>query len=53
MYHDISCRTESTRWDTYIGNTYLEAKISHKVYIVAGLKFGEKEDSVLVIFKEL
>jgi hypothetical protein len=34
-----------------MGNAYLEAYMSKKVYIVAGPKFGEREGLILVISK--
>jgi hypothetical protein len=40
-------------WATDIGNAYLEAKTSEKVYIEAGPEFGELEGHVLVIVKAL
>jgi hypothetical protein len=40
-------------WATDIGNAYLEAKTSEKVFIVAGPEFGELEGHTLVIFKAL
>jgi hypothetical protein len=40
-------------WATNIGNTYLEAETSKKVFIIAGPKFGELEGHTLVIFKAL
>ena len=40
-------------WATDIGNAYLEAKTTEKVYILAGPEFGELENHVLVIFKSL
>ena len=40
-------------WATDIGNAYLEAETSEKVYIIAGPEFGSRENHVLVIFKAL
>jgi hypothetical protein len=40
-------------WSTDIGNAYLEAKTSEKVYIIAGAEFGDLEGHVLVIHKAL
>jgi hypothetical protein len=40
-------------WATDIGNAYLEALTAEKVYIIAGLKFGEVEGHSLVIIKAL
>jgi hypothetical protein len=41
-------------WATNIGNAYLEAKTSEKVYIVAGPKFGALQDNTtMIIFKAL
>jgi hypothetical protein len=40
-------------WATGIGNAYLEAETSEKVFIIAGPKFGELEGHTLVIFKAL
>ena len=36
-----------------IGNAYLEAQTSEKVYIIAGPEFGEREGHTLIIFKAL
>jgi Reverse transcriptase (RNA-dependent DNA polymerase) len=38
-------------WATDIGNVYIEAYTSKKVYIVIGSKFGEREGLILVISK--
>jgi len=38
---------------TDIGNAYLEAKTSEKVYIIAGPEFGELQDHLLVIVKAI
>jgi hypothetical protein len=40
-------------WATDIGNAYLEAETSKKVFIIAGPGFGELEGHTLVIFKAL
>jgi Reverse transcriptase (RNA-dependent DNA polymerase) len=40
-------------WATDIGNAYLEAYTSEKVYIVAGPEFGDREGHILVISKAL
>ena len=40
-------------WGADIGNIYLEAHISEKVYIVAGPEFGKKEGHTLIINKAL
>ncbi len=40
-------------WATDIGNAYLEAVTSEKVYIIAGAEFGIQEGSVLIIYKAL
>ena len=40
-------------WATDIGNAYLEAETSEKVYIIAGPEFGEKQGDTLVISKAL
>jgi Reverse transcriptase (RNA-dependent DNA polymerase) len=40
-------------WATDIGNAYLEAYTSKKVYIIAGPKFGDNEGHILVISKAL
>jgi hypothetical protein len=40
-------------WATDIGNAYLEAETSEKVFIIAGPKFDELEGHTLVIFKAL
>jgi Reverse transcriptase (RNA-dependent DNA polymerase) len=36
-------------WATDIGNAYLEAYTTEKVYIIAGPKFREREGHILVI----
>ena len=38
-------------WATDIGNAYLEAQTSEKVYIIAGPEFGDREGHILVIHK--
>jgi Reverse transcriptase (RNA-dependent DNA polymerase) len=40
-------------WATDIGNAYLEAFTSEKVYIIAGTKFKQREGHILIISKEL
>ena len=40
-------------YSTDIGNAYLEAQTSEKVYIIAGPEFGECEGHTLIIFKAL
>ena len=40
-------------YSTDIGNAYLEAQTSEKVYIIAGPEFGEHEGHTLIIFKAL
>jgi Reverse transcriptase (RNA-dependent DNA polymerase) len=40
-------------WSTDIGNAYLEAYTSEKVYIIAGPEFGEREGHILIIRKAL
>jgi hypothetical protein len=40
-------------WATDIGNVYLEAYTSEKVYIIAGPEFGEHEGHILIISKAL
>lgn len=40
-------------WATDVGNAYLEAVTSEKVYIIAGAEFGDREDHILVIHKAL
>ena len=40
-------------WATDIGNAYLEAETSEKVYIVAGPEFGERQGHTLIIHKAL
>ena len=38
-------------WATDIGNTYLEAYIKEKVYIIAGTEFGKWESYLLIFCK--
>ena len=40
-------------WAADVGNAYLEAKTSEKVYIIAGPEFGDREGHLLIIFKAL
>jgi Reverse transcriptase (RNA-dependent DNA polymerase) len=40
-------------WSTDIGNAYLEAMTSEKVYIIAGPEFGDLEGHILIISKAL
>jgi Reverse transcriptase (RNA-dependent DNA polymerase) len=40
-------------WATDIGNSYLEAFTSEKVYIIAGPEFGEREGHILIISRAL
>jgi Reverse transcriptase (RNA-dependent DNA polymerase) len=40
-------------WTTDIGNAHLEAFTSEKVYIIAGLEFGERKGYILIISKAL
>jgi Reverse transcriptase (RNA-dependent DNA polymerase) len=40
-------------WATDIGNAYLEAYTSVKVYIITGLEFKDREGHILVISKAL
>jgi hypothetical protein len=40
-------------WATDIGNAYLEAETSEKVFVIAGPEFGDLEGHTLVIFKAL
>jgi len=41
------------RWSTDIRNAYLETYTKEKVYIIAGLEFGDREGHVLIISKAL
>jgi hypothetical protein len=40
-------------WSTDIGNAYLEAYTSEKVYIIAGPEIGDREGHILIISKSL
>ena len=40
-------------WATDIGNAYLEAETSEKLFIIAGPEFGDQEGHTLIIFKAL
>lgn len=40
-------------WQTDIGNAFLEAKTTEKVYVIAGGEFGELKDHVFVIVGSL
>jgi Reverse transcriptase (RNA-dependent DNA polymerase) len=40
-------------WSTDIGNAYLEAYTTEKVFIIAGPEFGEREGHILIISKAL
>jgi Reverse transcriptase (RNA-dependent DNA polymerase) len=40
-------------WATDIGNAYLEAYTTEKLYIIAGPEFGERDGHILVISKAL
>jgi hypothetical protein len=40
-------------WATDVGNAYLEAETSEKLYIVAGSEFGKLQGSILVFHKAL
>jgi hypothetical protein len=40
-------------WATNIGNTYLEAKMSELLFIIAGPEFGDLEGHLLIIYKAL
>jgi hypothetical protein len=40
-------------WSTDIGNAYLEAYTSEKVFIIASPQFGEREGHILIISKAL
>ena len=40
-------------WATDIGNAYLEALMTEKIYIMAGQEFGELEGHMLIIYKAL
>ena len=38
-------------WDTYIGNSYLEAKTVEKIYIIAGNEFGDRKGHIIIVAK--
>ena len=40
-------------WKIDIGNAYLEAKITEKVFIKSGPDFGEREGCLLIIYEAL
>jgi Reverse transcriptase (RNA-dependent DNA polymerase) len=40
-------------WATDIGNAYLKAYMTEKVYVIAGPEFGEREGHILIISKAL
>jgi hypothetical protein len=40
-------------WATDIGNAYLEAVTSEKLFIIAGPEFGEQQGRTLIIYKAL
>jgi hypothetical protein len=40
-------------WATDVGNAYLEAKTTEKVYVIAESEFGDLEGHVLIIIKAL
>ena len=40
-------------WTTDIGNAYLEALSSEKIYIKAGPEFGDLKEHLLIIYKVL
>lgn len=40
-------------WSTDVGNAYLEARTSERVYIIAGPEFGPLQGHTLVIYKAL
>ena len=40
-------------WSTDIGNAYLKAYTSKKLYIITGPEFGELEGHILIISKAL
>ena len=40
-------------WSTDIGNAYLEAMTSEKVYIIAGPEFGDLEGHIHVVLRAL
>ena len=45
--------SELELWATDVGNAYLEAYTSEKLYIITGPEFGKVEGHILVIFKAL
>jgi Reverse transcriptase (RNA-dependent DNA polymerase) len=49
----LAVLNELQLWATVIGNTYLEAYKSKKVYIIAGPEFGDREGHILGISKAL
>jgi hypothetical protein len=49
----LSELNELETWATDVGNAYLEAKTSEKVYVIAGPEFGPRQWHTLVIFKAL
>ena len=49
----LSELTDLEMWSTNIGNAYLEAYTSKKLYIIAGPEFGELESHILIISKAL
>jgi hypothetical protein len=40
-------------WATDIGNAYLEAVMSEKLFLIAGAKFGPQQGHILIIYKAL
>ena len=40
-------------WATDIGNAYLEAETSEKVFIIGGPAFGDRAGHILIIHKAL
>ncbi len=40
-------------WATDIGNAYLEAATSEKLFIIAGPEFGDQQGHILIIYKAL
>jgi Reverse transcriptase (RNA-dependent DNA polymerase) len=44
---------ELETWSTDVGNAYLKSYTKEKVYIVAGLEFGERQGHTLIIMKAL
>lgn len=54
LAHDLPSRAQQHGdLGNNIGNAYLEAKTKEKVFIVAGPKFGERQEHTLVIHKML